>query len=284
LDELIEATTLTGGRPAREDEEVQTGELSGGAEHSEAFDGTSVLVHILRARGEPIHDMTTASRFNWAPRGTESTVMEDKLGGFLPLTRCFMSRLALSVPDWRYWLTIDADVGVPWYVPYLLGKLDLPAVSAVVPNWSDSKGLFANIGSVDSAGTKRFHSLQESGSLPSSGVVEVQNTGTGCLMVRRDVLEALWARYKDDPSFGMPFEVPLDEQRRCAMTGVLPRGEDVCFTDRVRAAGFKVYACFDAHCAHRKPQNWVWPVDARSDDLSVDDWKVAAADMPVILG
>lgn len=84
---------------------------------------------------------------------------------------------------------------------------------------------------------------------------------------------------------GPPFSIPEKTRWQGAREGIMPRGEDICFTDRVREAGFKLYADFEVRCYHEKLMTLSWPKDALDPQIDPQLWKDAAfADtgMPVV--
>jgi hypothetical protein len=62
----------------------------------------------------------------------------------------------------------------------------------------------------------------------------------------------------------------------------MPKGEDIVFTDRVRAAGFDIYADFEVQCGHDKVMRLQWPKDRLDPDLAVSDWMSSVYDAPVV--
>jgi hypothetical protein len=81
---------------------------------------------------------------------------------------------------------------------------------------------------------------------------------------------------------GAPFTIPQSVRDAGASSGVMAKGEDICFTDRVRAAGFQIYVDLEVHCYHEKMIALHWPTDAINPDLSYDDWQLTAFDAPVV--
>lgn len=96
---------------------------------------------------------------------------------------------------------------------------------------------------------------------------------------RRSALFSLLKRssYEEDLS-GAPFTIPESVREKAAEVGNMPRGEDICFTDRVRAAGFKMYVDFEVHCTHDKTMGLIWPPDCTKPELAVEDWRLSAFD------
>lgn len=88
------------------------------------------------------------------------------------------------------------------------------------------------------------------------------------------------ANYVDDIS-GPPFSIPQSVRDKAAEIGSMVRGEDIMFTDRALAAGFTIYADFEAQCFHEKTMRLAWPDERIDPSLTVEDWKRSAFDMPV---
>lgn len=95
-------------------------------------------------------------------------------------------------------------------------------------------------------------------------VVELAATGTGCLLVHRDVLEDM--RLKCGGSIHSWFG--YDQFTTAA--GEWELGEDVSFCLRAREAGWKVYVDTTCHVGHHKgPKVW-WPEDVRTNPVPKD--------------
>jgi len=71
---------------------------------------------------------------------------------------------------------------------------------------------------------------------PGDKLVEVDATGSGCLLLSRKVMEAL--------QYDQPF------QRQWDRKGFVERGADISFCEKARAKGFKVYTHFGYPCMH----------------------------------
>ena len=283
---------------------------------SNEFDPSSILVQILHRPLDPINETLQESLYSWVAAGIAVQPLKDRFGGWIDTARNWQANLFLKAKTFKFQLIIDADVGVPVNMPLLLSRHDKPVVSAVVPCFTKEKGLFVNIAMKGQDGKARFPSLKHTKTLPAKGTAEVHNAGTGCLLVRRDVLEALWEKFENEQEMkaqaingvmqylegdtepdeatkaavwsfirncnhvndlsGPPFCIPQSLRNKAAETGVMPRGEDICFTDRVRAAGFSIYADFEARCTHDKTMTLGWPDEAISDDLDPEDWRLTA--------
>lgn len=250
-------------------------------EKTKEFNPADMHVQILYKSGEAIHTLTSDSVMTWLDSGSSFTRFMDPFGGWINTTRNWQTRQFLQKSNRRYLFMVDADVGVPWWVPYRLASYDLPVVSGIVPCFSLQRGgIFLNIAVKDPSGTPRFPTATGSKVIPKTGLIEAENFGAGCMVIRRDVLEKLWSMSEDDPDFGQPFEQPIEEMRESGRTGRVGKGEDVHFTDRVRKAGFKIYADFECHCIHDKGMSLAWP-DAQKVDIDVEDWTASVFDKQV---
>jgi hypothetical protein len=81
--------------------------------------------------------------------------------------------------------------------------------------------------------------------------------------------------------FGAPFNIPQSVRDRAAEVGAMPLGEDIMFTNRVRAAGYKMYVDLECRCTHDKVMTLAWPEDAIDENLSVEDFETSILDTPV---
>lgn len=70
----------------------------------------------------------------------------------------------------------------------------------------------------------------------NEGLVEVDSVGTGCIFIKREVLE--------HPDMRHPFRNEYDAD------GMKKYGQDLAFTRRAKAAGFKAYCHLDYPCSH----------------------------------
>ncbi len=290
-------------------------------------DPKDLYIQVFRSRDEPIHSVTQDSSYTWLDAKTKFTRLQDQFGGWINTTRNNQTYRYLKETNCKFVCLIDADVGVEWWQPYKLMEHALPVVSAIVPCFSFSKGgLFANVAVLDERGIARFPTLKETKNLPKEGIVECSNAGCGCIVIRRDVLEALWEKSeKDDDAiaeeyanlvrarenkilgmvekngatfeevaagmplvtppdrngFGQPFEQPVREARLAGVSGSLRRGEDICFTDRCREMGYKIYADFGVRAIHDKKIPLAWPEEALAD-IDVKDWLPSVFDKQVV--
>jgi hypothetical protein len=68
-------------------------------------------------------------------------------------------------------------------------------------------------------------------------IFEADRVGTGCILIKRKVLE----------DFDAPFKCIVDKK-----TGIRKLGEDITFCDRAKKKGFKIWGHWDFVCSHYK--------------------------------
>jgi len=218
----------------------------------------------------------------WYGEGVSWDPFNDYMGGFIECTR---ARIALQFikeyPTYKYLLMIDDDIEPAVELPYLLARHDKPVVGSCCMSFSSRFGPMMCFSMKDGNGVYRFPPLVTAKNgkahpqmIPSAGLAEVGHCGTGAMLIRRDVLEAF--SFEDDD---IPFYVDEKVRREGFKTGTLRRGEDIEFCRQVKEKGFSVHVDLEAQCAHRKMSPLSWPDDQRSDEMSVDDWKVHTAGM-----
>jgi hypothetical protein len=230
-----------------------------------------ILIQVLHRPQEMIHPGIIDSSYTWVDQGCGFQRITDPFGGWVHISRNWQALQFLRRKEFKYLLILDADEQIPWWIPFHLAELDLPIVSGVVCGFTLQRGLFACVAVKGPDGRARFPSLKETKTIPLAGVQKVHNAGTGCIMIRRDVLEKMWLKYEKDNSYGQPFSIPEQEQNQAAVNGALPRGEDICFTDRARALGFDVHVDWACKVGHQKPFMLAWPEQAVSQ-LPPDKW------------
>ncbi len=223
---------------------------------------SEILIQCLYRPGEAIHPGIIDSSYTWVDKGCGWQRIMDPFNGWIHVARNWQSQLFLRRKEFKYMLIVDADEAVPWWIPFHLAELDLPIVSGVVCGLTAERGLFACVAVKGPDGKARFPSLKETKTIPATGVQKVHNAGTGCLMIRRDVMEKMWLKYNKNKAFGQPFGIPQAEQEQAALQGAMPRGEDICFTDRARELGFDVHVDWACRVGHQKEVLLQWPHEA----------------------
>jgi hypothetical protein len=127
-------------------------------------------------------------------------------------------------------LTLDSDT-VPTKNPLDLIKHDVDIVGGVYPAWKDDTYVWLACW-LDKDGSYKQYPIRQ-----RDGIQEVDALGTGCMCIKREVLQKI----------SMPF---IDKIRE----GVGDRelGHDLYFCKRAKELGFEVYADWDMVCDHTK--------------------------------
>lgn len=235
-----------------------------------------ILIQCLYRPSEPIHPVIIDSSYTWVDQGCGWQRVMDPFGGWVHISRNWQTQMFLKRKEFKYLLLIDADELVPWWIPFHMAEVmdqneEINVLSGVVCGFNQQRGLFACVAVKGGDGKAHFPSLAESKCIPAQGIQEVDNAGTGCLMIRRSVLEKMWLKYQKDNNFGQPFSIPEAEQNQAAIQGALPRGEDICFTDRLRKLGYKVHVDWACKIGHNKPFPLIWPAD-RITQMDPEKW------------
>ena len=132
-----------------------------------------------------------------------------------------------------FWLSMDAD-NPPRNNPLDLVELDLDVVGLPTPVWHCDTAK-----SSDAPFYWNALDRLENGWIPHQpcvGLQEVDAIGSGCFLVSRRVMLAL----KDQQPF----------MRRWGKDGLVQVGGDYSFCEKVKAAGFKVWAHYGYPCRH----------------------------------
>lgn len=306
---MYEVETIQHGQKGDNVEYINEGILG-----DRTFDPTTILVQLLKRPSDPITKKLQNCLHSWVAAGMAVQVLDDPFHGWIDTARNWQAKLFQKATQFKYALMIDSDVGPPHDLPIMLSRHDLPVVSAVVCSFTAEKGLFICATAKDHAGKVRWITLNGTKKFPKTGLIEVVNVGTGCVMVRRDVMEHLWQNYSEqrrqdglaksamtkaiagmpladqdksallylqkrmdfeEDLSGPPFSIPQSVRDKGADYGVMPKGEDICFSDRVTAAGYKIYLDCEAICYHEKTIALQWPAKTRDESLSPDQWRVS---------
>ena len=137
-------------------------------------------------------------------------------------------------------LMIDSDtVPQPDAIKRLLSH-DLPFVSGMTPiaNRNKETGALEFFDNCFESVTRDGEGVRTNIAHRNTGLKTINRCGAACLLVKREVFEALNPPY---------FQFELDE------TGTKhTRSEDIRFCDDVKAAGYTLYADTDVICTHHK--------------------------------
>lgn len=130
--------------------------------------------------------------------------------------------------DWDYLLMIDSDI-VPHSNPLDLIAHDKDITGCPCPQWNE-RDLYWVVMDKDGTGYKPIPPERR------HGLRQVDAIGTGCILIRRNVLEAVRAPFND----------------KQAEDGTLDLGEDFYFCEKATEAGFEVWCDWRAPCSHFK--------------------------------
>jgi len=129
-------------------------------------------------------------------------------------------------------LMIDHDV-VPSNNIFELIKQDKDIIIYPVPIQQEEQIMF-NIYNLDNEGYWIEVDKQD-------GLFEISAGGTGCILIKKNVLEKIKA----------PFE------RKYNKDGIAELGQDLFFCTKAQQEGFKIYSHFDYTCSHYKTINLI---------------------------
>ena len=136
--------------------------------------------------------------------------------------------------DCDYLGMLDADI-IPNKNWLDLIKLNKEIVSGLYCGWADGylcpfMFKFKKGGLLQDKGGNPFDIVR------GKGIVEVDRTGCGALILKREVLEKI----------KKPFETKYDED------GIAPTGEDFSFFEKAQGAGYRIWVDTDCLCNHFK--------------------------------
>ena len=126
-------------------------------------------------------------------------------------------------------LFIDSDT-VPAYNPLDMVKHDVDVVGGVYPAWNINRFYWLAMKEHKDGSFKTVAVDQR------NGLREVDGLGAGCMLIKRKVIKALKAPFKD----------------KTREDGTRSIGHDYYFCKRAKEKGFKVYADWDVLCDHVK--------------------------------
>ena len=241
----------------------------------------SVLVVIAYRSGQGISPGICSHFGMWGRIGLNWATIQDPFGGFIEVTRGGMVQFFLEIahknPSLRYLVMIDNDESIPWDAPLRLAQHQLPIVSGVVCGYNPERGIFACFTAKDENGVARFPSFRDTKTLPSEGVIEAEQVGTGLVCIRRDVLETI--RDNGEEPFFIPEEFRIESVR----FGQLRKSEDICFCERAAKYGFKRHVDLSIHATHHKNIPIGWPAKSIDESMRAIDWKPSPFDYKGVL-
>ena len=131
--------------------------------------------------------------------------------------------------EWDYLLVIDDDILPPRNILDLV-LLDKDVIGGVCPQWRDGDMFFVVM---DKVGERQYKQVPVE---RRGGLRRVEVLGTGCMLIKRKVLETIKA----------PFE------RKWGEDGCQEVGLDFYFCDKCREKEFEIWAHWDYPCGHKK--------------------------------
>jgi SAM-dependent methyltransferase len=147
-----------------------------------------------------------------------------------------------AVPD--FLLFIDSD-NPPFYNPLPLVEKDKDIIACPTPIWYN-KIAQGGVGAMPIIWNCFDYLPSRQGwreHAPRGGFQEIDSAGTGCLLIKRRVLE--------NPDMRPPFRRGWDEY------GIAKVGSDMLFCQRAKNLGFEVWADYDYPCMHFKSRDLV---------------------------
>jgi len=130
--------------------------------------------------------------------------------------------------QYDYFMMIDDDIIPPMNILDLV-EMDKDVIGAVCPQWKMNDLLWVVMDKVEN-GYKQVPVDRR------KGMQEVDAVGSGCLVMRRNVLESICA----------PFS------RQWTKEGLQKLGLDFSFCEKAKEKGFKIYTHWDYLCDHIK--------------------------------
>ena len=146
----------------------------------------------------------------------------------------------LERPEFDYLMMIDSDIVPPQNVMNLadfLASPDIDIIGGLCFAWQQHT-IIPLVLEYDPKRNpeKPYHVMEFDG---SEGLIECDAIGTGCILIKRKVLE--------HPKMKAPFTNFYDEN------GIKKEGLDLSFCRRAKELGFRVYCHLDYPCSHWTP-------------------------------
>lgn len=234
------------------------------------------LVCIAHRFGEGIHPGVSNNFGIWGRIGLQYATLADPHGGFVEIVRGHMERVFLDQceknPNLEYLVMIDNDESISWDAPLRLVANEKDVCTGIVCGFNAERGIFACITAADDKGVPRFPSFRFTKQFPGKGLKQIHQCGTGLVAIHRRVLETLIDRGE------MAFMIDDRLRKESYRIGHIKQGEDFSFCDRVRAAGFTIWADFSVKALHYKIVALGWPEELVDDDLDASEWSVSNLD------
>jgi hypothetical protein len=148
----------------------------------------------------------------------------------------------------------------------MLARWEKPVVAGIVCGFNSKHGLFACFTAEDDNGMPRFPCANNGTKLPTEGLIQAYQVGTGLVCIRYDVFETMRAKGME------PFALDEWTRERSFAEGVLKKGEDICFSERCEQLGFERFVDCSVHAGHQKVLQLGWPVSNLDPDLKAEDF------------
>jgi hypothetical protein len=236
----------------------------------------SILVVIPHRWGEGISTGLANNFPMWGRWAMRMAQIQDPQGGYIEVARGGIVHMFLEycarAPHIKYLVMIDNDQDVGADAPVRLAAHGLPVVSGIVTGWSPHRGIFACFTAKDEKGVPRFPSHQETQNIPSKGLIEAVQAGTGLICIRKDVLETIKEMGEE------PFFVPEHIRKDSVASGQVKKSEDICFCERCRKYGFSIHVDCAVHAVHWKTIPLSWPQDNIKEDIDAVEWQPSRYD------
>lgn len=186
------------------------------------------LVHARFMQGV----LDEASRSNALVKGHYSEPYVDQARNLL------VEQFLASKCEW--FLSVDTDIILPACVVGRMLSRGVPLIGALI--YVNAHPPFPQIyHKIADFGFGGFGTMQVQEKFEPGELIKADGTGAGCLMVHRDVFEAIPKQ--------IPFRWFQHEQHGADMFG-----EDIIFCQRAASAGYQLYIDTAVHAGHIKPR------------------------------
>jgi len=149
-----------------------------------------------------------------------------------------VDRFLASSNEW--FLSVDTDIVIPACVISRLLQRNQPLIGALIyiNTTPPAPQIYRKVADMSIGGTGIYMIIKD---FEPGELVESDATGAGCLLVHRDVFEAIPGK---PPSRWFHYELRGEDHF----------GEDIVFCERAKAAGFQLYIDTAVKAGHIKPR------------------------------
>jgi len=245
-------------------------------QHEDLMRDIFISVPVRQAEGMALELTNMLSA--WSTLGIMWSALDSGMNGFVDVTRMKIAYDFLHNRTQKYLMMIDSDTEPRVDLPYILARHDKDVVGGCIPSMNAKGRRMLCFTRYDKGGIPRFIDFEDGDKIPATGLAEVPHSGTGVMMIRRDVLEAFTYRQMDTcgtcghADWDIPFMVPDGVKARGMKYGVMIEGEDIRFCKQVRQKGFKIWVDLEGHCGHRKSMRLGFPQHLRDPSMKVESW------------